>query len=983
MPDIYDYDRWATCREMENGGGVSVWVKKGKFARVCKLPVPVTRPDLEEDQLWLALDTGEEELIALGVLYVRPVGEHCKEKELLERMQMINIRTLELQKQGYRVILVGDFNAKMIINKEQITGENEAGKCLIDLTVMTGLQIVNYDPSTNETFTWIPEGGRAHQKSSTLDYIVADAGIQTVQCTIDEERDLEMESDHVPMIWTFKSEGKEINIQEDVCGWNDMKEADWESYTMWTEYKLKRVRENKLSNNDSIGYAEIKNAIIEAGTEIIGKRSRKRENIKEEPQQLKRARKILATARRRVLYQMKQKEGPLRNQRLDSCRAKVWTARQGVRELERQEQTKRTQKFMNGILKENDKNMRKLYSYMNKNKKQVNEKFGLKNKEGLLVTKDHDIKEQLRAQWNKIYDSGHWPAINKEQLTTDLRVEQNDIESMAGHLEGWEVDRAIGQLRNGTSSGTTDIPPEMIKHLSYDSRIIILGWMRQLWDTSDMPKENDRAKSIFLHKKGDTHTLDNYRTITTGCNLCKVYNRVLTNRLQDAMENSNVFGEIQNGFRKGRRATDSLLVLETIIRKSKREKKKNFLALLDITKAYDRVNRDILWHIMEQMGVPEKLLGNIKASYRDPSTILQFQDVLSEPLQMTLGLKQGCVMSPILFAIYIAELGHRLQKSGLGIAVHDITIPGMFFADDMALVGNKRELQKLLNIVGEFALQFQIEFAGHKSCVIPLGEPVNKERRWKIGSKYVRENEKEDIFMEEDDTGRYLGVTVQKNYNIFKQQWEIAKQKARRGSIVVSILARRCHNPLTVLKPMWQSYIQPAFLYGMEIMDYNKARIKELETIQRNLLKIVLRVIPGTATSAVYAMTGLTDITHEIWKRKLSYYIHITSMPDARWAKKAFKEQLLWGQRDNFWDHSGERKDTVIKGSYWLAGMQNMTQSMWYDPTDKDKRMSLPVNWKVHHVKAFIKWKRDTEIREDIPTHTTLKYLGPQQQDHK
>ncbi len=50
-----------------------------------------------------------------------------------------------------------------------------------------------------------------------------------------------------------------------------------ESYTMWTDYKLKLVRENKLSNNDSIGSAEIKNTVIEAGIEIIGKRSNKRE----------------------------------------------------------------------------------------------------------------------------------------------------------------------------------------------------------------------------------------------------------------------------------------------------------------------------------------------------------------------------------------------------------------------------------------------------------------------------------------------------------------------------------------------------------------------------------------------------------------------------------------------------------------------------------------------------------------------------------
>ncbi len=59
-------------------------------------------------------------------------------------------------------------------------------------------------------------------------------------------------------------------------------------------------------------------------------------------------------------------------------------------------------------------------------------------------------------------------------------------------------------------------------------------------------------------------------------------------------------------------------------------------------------------------------------------TVLQFQDIKSEPFQMTIRLKQGCVMSPILFAIYIAELGHRLQKSDLGVSLDNIKIPGMF-----------------------------------------------------------------------------------------------------------------------------------------------------------------------------------------------------------------------------------------------------------------------------------------------------------------
>ncbi len=971
LPMFKEYERWATCREGENGGGVSVWVRKGKFVRVCKLPSTEARPEIEEDQLWLALDTVRER-IALGVLYVRPEGKHCKKKELMERMQFINIRTMELQQQGYTVILVGDFNAKLKRYEGHTTGDNEAGHCLIDLVAMTGLQMVNYDPITVGTYTWIPEGGRAHQNSSTLDYILADTRINTTTCVIDENRELKMESDHVPMFWTFEIEGEGEYDQQEKSGWNDLKEADWEVYATWAEYKLRKIYDAAIQKNENVSYLMIQQAIREAGIDTIGKREKKG-GPREEPKQLRKARQLLAQARRRVIHQMKQPESNKRNRRLDISRAKVWTARQGVRELERQEQTKRTKKFMDGILKENDKNMRKLYSYMNQNKKPVQEKFGLKNEQGQLVTKENEIKEQLRAQWDKIYYSGHWPKLIENQKYTELRVEQEDTQTMEGEIREWELDRAIGQLHNGTSSGTTDIPPEFIKHLSGTSKGILLVWMRQLLETSELPEENDRSRSIFLHKKGNTHSLDNYRTITTGCNLCKVYNRMLTNRLQDAMENSQILGEIQNGFRRGRRATDSLLVLETIIRKSKREKKKNFLALLDITKAYDRVNRNILWRVMEEMGIPEKLMNNIKASYRNPSTVLQFQDVISEPLKMTLGLKQGCVMSPILFAIYIAELGHRLQRSGLGVSVGNTTIPGMFFADDMALVGNKGQLQKLLNIVGDYALQFQIEFAGYKSCVIPLGEPVNEERRWKLGTKYIRENEKEEIWVEESDTGRYLGVTIQKNYNIFKQQWELACQKAKRGATVVSILVRRCHNPLTILKPMWQSYIQPAFLYGMEIMDYNKTSIKQLENIQRNLMKTVLRVLPGTATAGVYAMTGLTDVTHEIWKRRLSYFIHVRQMSEDRWAKKAYNEQVLWGQRDSFWNHDIVRTDKEIKGSYWLAGVQIMAEKM---------DMVLPTNWRNQYVKPFIQWKRDTEIREEVPQHSTLSLLGPLQQDH-
>ncbi len=238
--------------------------------------------EIEEDQLWVGLDTGNKR-IALGIIYVRPVGDHCTKEDLIERMQTINIRTLEMQKQGFNVILLGDFNAKMDIKGQQIKGDNEAGECLIDLTVMSGLEIVNMDPELRGVPTWIPEGGRAHQTPSTLDYILKSPSINTKQCYIDEGRKFKMESDHVPILWKFGTMG-EVPIETDqVRGWNDFSECDWETYAIWVEHNLKRVNYEREQVNEIITYSDTKKVIWEAGNDIIGKKEPRVNKSKSEP----------------------------------------------------------------------------------------------------------------------------------------------------------------------------------------------------------------------------------------------------------------------------------------------------------------------------------------------------------------------------------------------------------------------------------------------------------------------------------------------------------------------------------------------------------------------------------------------------------------------------------------------------------------------------------------------------------------------------
>ncbi len=72
--------------------------------------------------------------------------------------------------------------------------------------------------------------------------------------------------------------------------------------------------------------------------------------------------------------------------KIDMYRAQVWAYRQNVRELKRMEETKKTYKFMDSIKRERNKNMKNLFTFMNKNKKNVMEVFGLKDENGSWIT---------------------------------------------------------------------------------------------------------------------------------------------------------------------------------------------------------------------------------------------------------------------------------------------------------------------------------------------------------------------------------------------------------------------------------------------------------------------------------------------------------------------------------------------------------------------------------------------------------------------
>ena len=96
--------------------------------------------------------------------------------------------------------------------------------------------------------------------------------------------------------------------------------------------------------------------------------------------------------------------------------------------------------------------------------------------------------------------------------------------------------------------------------------------------------------------------LANYRGITINSNVGRLFTRVMTRRMEEDVETRGLLGECQFGFRKGKRAVDTVFILSQLIESRRRKGKKVALAFLDVKKGYDRVWRNGMWATLEKCG---------------------------------------------------------------------------------------------------------------------------------------------------------------------------------------------------------------------------------------------------------------------------------------------------------------------------------------------------------------------------------------------
>ena len=307
-----------------------------------------------------------------------------------------------------------------------------------------------------------------------------------------------------------------------------------------------------------------------------------------------------------------------------------------------------------------------------------------------------------------------------------IAVASDELDKIISKIE---ITEAINELKNGKSPGIDQITAELLKKcLINESFIELLHTLfNKFFDESIFPSSWAEGIIIPIFKKGKHTDPNNYRGITLLSILGKVFTIILNKCLTKWSESNKIISENQAGFRKGYQTFDHIFTLQTLAKQYINKKQKLFVCFVDFKKAYDLVWRNGLLHKLLKYGISSKMKNMISSIYSNVKSYVKVNGTLSKSFGCSLGLCQGCVLSPILFSLFINDLGEDMRSlNTMGCKLYDTVIHTLLYADNLIIFANsKEELQMKIDKLSDFFSKWELVVGLPKTKIMIFGGGYN------------------------------------------------------------------------------------------------------------------------------------------------------------------------------------------------------------------------------------------------------------------
>ena len=275
---------------------------------------------------------------------------------------------------------------------------------------------------------------------------------------------------------------------------------------------------------------------------------------------------------------------------------------------------------------------------------------------GKNITNQKEIANNFNSFFSSIGNKIQNEIFSQHKSYSDFLKNSSQNSIFLTPTDPSEVASLISSLNTKKATGPNSIPSFIISKISKEVSIPLSSLINCSFVTGTFPTNLKVARIIPVHKQGSKLSVNNYRPISLLSNIHKIFEKIMYKRLYDFLCKQNSFYELQFGFRSKHSTTHALISLTEKIREAPDNNKYAFGIFIDLKKAFDTVDHNILLKKLEHYGVrgvPNEWFRSYLTGRKQFVTINGSD---SKTIGVNIGVPQGSVLGPLLFLVYMNEI---------------------------------------------------------------------------------------------------------------------------------------------------------------------------------------------------------------------------------------------------------------------------------------------------------------------------------------
>lgn len=433
------------------------------------------------------------------------------------------------------------------------------------------------------------------------------------------------------------------------------------------------------------------------------------------------------------------------------------------------------------------------------------------------------------------------------------------------------LSRIVSSLKGGSAPGIDNIPATLIKNNFHALKLPLLHIINKSINQGIFPTIFKLGKVIPIYKGGPKDQFVSFRPITLASVLSKLLEKCIRYQLEKYLIEHDILFQNQFGFRKDKNLNDDLFILTKNIHNALERNKKSLIIFIDLAKAFDTVDRVLLLNKLECIGVRGTALNWFQSYLSDRYQTVSIFNQYSSPREIEYGVLQGSTLGPLLFLIFVNNLGKIYLEGG----------QILLYADDTALLFEGDSWEEALDVAERGLLdvtrwfdQCRLTVNISKTKCLPISlradcDPVNVNLRLHTcgGRRDCVTCERVEIVSEY----KYLGVIFD-NRMKWTSHINYVRNKLRKFIFIFSSLNKILAPDL--LKTVYYAYVQSLLQYG--ILAWGgcfQTILSPLEIIQKTIIKAALKKNRRFPTELLFEEFKVLNIS-QLYIRSLIMYIY-------------------------------------------------------------------------------------------------------------